>query len=265
MRAITRQELSAPLTLGAWNVAPFISGEAGYWGEDVAGNPLTRLTGQGGIRSSLPMWRAYPGVSSSLLDINGMAHKISFDNELFYADSDQDLNRLPLFDPLDDNSQEHFRRRMIFNTFGGVRPDRFEERNYALRQGMQRYVTASSSEVVDDMMQVRSGINQRWQPSEVTLDANALWIWCRSTWIGSTILKLNATTSVRDVGAINYDFRYHVGDRLTLLSDGYFDVFSQGLKAVSAGAMISRPGRGQLISGSCRSKVPSAAMCSTAT
>jgi hypothetical protein len=47
-----------------------------------------------------------------------------------------------------------------------------------------------------------------------------------------------------DIGAINYDFRYHIGDRLTLLSDGYFDVFSQGLKSVSAGAQISRPGRG---------------------
>ena len=245
VRAITRQELSAPLTLGAWNVAPFVSGEAGYWGEDVAGNPLTRLTGQGGIRSSLPMWRAYPGVSSSLLDINGMAHKISFDNELFYADSDQDLNRLPLYDPLDDNSQEHFRRRMIFNTFGGVRPDRFEERNYALRQGMQRYVTASSSEVVDDMVQLRSGINQRWQTKRgypgrerivdlVSFDVD--WIYYP---------KAERDNFGEDVGAINYDFRYHVGDRLTLLSDGYFDVFSQGLKAVSAGAMISRPGRGQ--------------------
>lgn len=245
VRAITRQELSAPLTLGAWNVAPFISGEAGYWGEDVTGNPLTRLTGQGGVRSSLPMWRAYPNVSSSLLDINGMAHKISFDNELFYADSDQNLDRLPLYDPLDDNSQEHFRRRMIFNTFGGVRPDRFEERNYALRQGMQRYVTASSSEVIDDMMQVRSGINQRWQTKRgypgrerivdlVSFDVD--WIYYP---------KAERDNFGEDVGAINYDFRYHVGDRLTLLSDGYFDVFSQGLKAVSAGAMISRPGRGQ--------------------
>ena len=245
VRAITRQELSAPLTLGAWNLAPFISGEAGYWGEDVTGNPLTRLTGQGGIRTSLPMWRAYPGVSSSLLDINGMAHKISFDNELFYADSNKDLSRLPLFDPLDDNSQEHFRRRMIFNTFGGVRPERFEERNYALRQGMQRYVTANSSEVLDDMVQLRSGINQRWQTKRgypgrerivdlVSLDVD--WIYYP---------KAERDNFGEDVGAINYDFRYHVGDRLTFLSDGYFDVFSQGLKAVSAGAMISRPGRGQ--------------------
>jgi hypothetical protein len=47
-----------------------------------------------------------------------------------------------------------------------------------------------------------------------------------------------------EVGVIDYDFRYHVGDRLTVLSDGYFDVFSQGLKMISLGTLISRPGRG---------------------
>ncbi|MCC6511623.1 MAG: organic solvent tolerance protein OstA, partial [Pirellulaceae bacterium] len=245
VRAITRQELSSPINLGAWKFTPFISGEAGYWGEDVAGDPLTRLTGQGGLRSSLPMWRTYPSYNSSLFDINGIAHKVSFENELFYADSSQDLDQLPLFDPLDDNAQEHFRRRMIFNTFGGARPERFEERNYALRQGMQRYVTASSSEIVDDMVQVRSGINQRLQTKRgypgrerivdlVSFDVD--WIYYP---------KAERDNFGEDVGAINYDFRYHIGDRLTLLSDGYFDVFSQGLKAVSAGAMISRPGRGQ--------------------
>ncbi len=245
LRAVTRQELSAPLDLGPWKITPFLSGEAAYWGEDVNQNPLTRLTGQGGVRTALPMWRTYENYRNSLFDINGISHKITFENELFYADSSQNLDRLPLYDPLDDNSQEHFRRRMIFNTFGGARPARFDERSYALRQGMQRYVTASSSEIVDDMMQVRSGINQRWQTKRgypgrerivdlVSFDVD--WIY---------FPKAERDNFGEDVGALNYDFRYHIGDRLTLLSDGYFDVFSQGLKAVSAGAMISRPGRGQ--------------------
>lgn len=249
LRAITRQELNAPLDFGPWKIVPFLSGEAAYWGEDVSNNPLTRLTGQGGVRTALPMWRAYPTYRSSLFDINGIAHKVTFENELFYADSTQDISRLPLYDPLDDNSQEHFRRRMIFNTFGGVRPDRFDERSYALRQGMQRYVTANSSEIVDDMAQVRSGINQRWQTKRgapgrerivdlVSLDVD--WIY---------FPKAERDNFGEDVGALNYDFRYHVGDRLTLLSDGYFDVFSQGLKAVSAGAMVSRPGRGDVYIG----------------
>jgi len=244
VRAVTRQEISAPVALGPWKVTPFLSGEVGYWGEDITNNPLTRLTGQGGVRTTLPLWRASPNWNSSLFDINGLAHKVTLDSELFYADSTQNVDSFPLYDPLDDNSQEHFRRRMIFNTFGGSRPPRFDERNYAVRQGLQRYVTASSMEVVDDMTQARMGINQRWQTKRGTpgreriVDLVALdvdWIYYpnadRDNW-------------GEDIGAINYDFRYNIGDRLSLLSDGYFDTFSQGLKAISAGAMISRPGLG---------------------
>ncbi len=48
---------------------------------------------------------------------------------------------------------------------------------------------------------------------------------------------------------MQYDFRYHIGDRVTLLSDGYFDVFDNGLKMVSIGTMITRPGRGEWYTG----------------
>jgi hypothetical protein len=243
VRALTRQELNAPLTLGAWNIVPFVSGEAGYWGEDVAGNPVTRLMGQGGVRASLPFWRAYSNVESQLLDIRGLAHKVTLRSELFYADATENIDRFPLYDPLDDNSQEHFRRRMIFNTFGGTLPAQYDERNFALRQGMQRWITATSPEVADDLTQMRLGLNQRWQTRRgvpgrdrivdlVALDVEAIYF-----------PRAERDNFGEEFGALNYAFRYHVGDRLTLLSEGYADVFSQGLRTVSAGAMISRPGR----------------------
>jgi hypothetical protein len=244
LRATTRQELSLPVSLGAWNVVPFISGEAGFWNEDVNQDDVTRLTGQAGLRTSLPFWRVYPNIENRLFDLRGIAHKVSLESEFFYADSNQDLERFPLYDSLDDNAQEHFRRRFIFNTYGGVLPAEFDERNYALRQGMQRWVTAGSTEVVDDMTQVRMGVKQRWQTKRglagrerivdlVSFDTDFIFF-----------PKPERDNFGEEVGAINVDFRYHVGDRLTLLSDGYFDVFSQGLKVISAGAQIGRPGRG---------------------
>ena len=51
------------------------------------------------------------------------------------------------------------------------------------------------------------------------------------------------------VGGINYDLRYHIGDRVTLVSDGYYDVFTAGLRATSLGGILSRPGRGELYLG----------------
>jgi len=244
LRAITRQELSLPLELGAWKIIPFLSGEAGFWNEDVNQDDVTRLTGQAGIRTALPFWRVYPNVENRLFDLRGIAHKVTLESEFFYADTNQNIDRFPLFDPLDDNAQEHFRRRFIFNTFGGSLPPQFDERSYAIRSGMQRWVTAGSSEVVEDLIQLRTGVNQRWQTKRglpgrerivdlVSFDTDFVFF-----------PKAERDNFGEDVGAINYDFRYHVGDRLTLLSDGYFDVFSQGLKSTSAGAQVSRPGRG---------------------
>lgn len=242
--ATTRQELSLPLALGAWDVVPYLSGEAGFWNEDINQEDQTRLVGQAGLRTSLPLWRAYPNIESRLFDLRGVAHKVTLESDLFYADANKDMSLFPLYDPLDDNSQEHFRRRFIFNTFGGALPAQFDERSYALRNGLQRWVTAGARTVADDMTQARFGVNQRWQTKRglpgqerivdlISFDTDFIFY-----------PQPERDNFGEELGAINYDFRYHIGDRLTLLSDGYFDVFSQGLKAVSAGAQISRPGRG---------------------
>jgi hypothetical protein len=244
LRAITRHELSLPLDLGAWKIIPFMSGEAGFWNEDVNQDDVTRLTGQAGVRTSLPFWRVYPNIENRLFDLRGVAHKVTLESEFFYADTNKNLDRMPLYDPLDDNAQEHFRRRFVFNTFGGSLPPEFDERSYAVRSGMQRWVTAGSSEIVEDQMQLRTGVNQRWQTKRglpgkerivdlVAFDVDFVYF-----------PRAQRDNFGEDVGAFNYDFRYHIGDRLTLLSDGYMDVLSQGLKTFSAGAQISRPGRG---------------------
>jgi hypothetical protein len=50
-------------------------------------------------------------------------------------------------------------------------------------------------------------------------------------------------------GLLDYDFRWHVGDRLTLVSDGLFDFFDQGQKMISVGGFLTRPPRGSLYAG----------------
>ena len=48
---------------------------------------------------------------------------------------------------------------------------------------------------------------------------------------------------------MGYDFRWHVGDRLTLLSDGFYDGFDQGLRQATVGALMSRPEYGSVYVG----------------
>ena len=52
------------------------------------------------------------------------------------------------------------------------------------------------------------------------------------------------------VGLLDYDFRWHVGDRTTVVSDGYFDFFAQGAASTATVGMFSnRPPRGSIYMG----------------
>ena len=53
-----------------------------------------------------------------------------------------------------------------------------------------------------------------------------------------------ATTLATDVGLIDYDLRWHLGDRFSILSDGAADTFGDGLRTVSIGMLLNRPARG---------------------
>jgi hypothetical protein len=241
-RLATRQEIDWPFQLGPVKLVPYALGELADWGQDLAGNDLQRAYGQTGLRASMPMWRADPLVENTLLNVHGLAHKVVFDAEFVFADANRHLDELPLYDPLDDDSIEDFRRRLGTDV-------RFDPRYYALRTGMGGWVTAPSTEVADDLMALRMGARQRWQtkrgmPGErriidwIVLDTNATWF----------------PDSARDnfgrgLGLLDYDFRWHVGDRLTLLSDGIYDFFSDGQRLTNFGGFLSRPPRGSLYMG----------------
>ena len=251
----TRQEVDFPFQVGAVKVIPYVLGDASYWQEDLSGNDLFRVYGQTGIRTSLPMWRVDPTIHNTLLNLNGLAHKITWESELLFADASQNMDRLPLYNPLDDDAQEFFRRRFAFDTFGitgGIGdnvPLRFDERFYALRSGIQSNVTTPAMEIADDLKLFRTGFRNRWQtkrglPGEariidlVTFDVQY-----------NYYPDANRDNFGADFGMLDYDFRWFVGDRLSIVSDGYFDFFGQGLRTASIGAHISRPGNGNLFIG----------------
>ena len=251
-RLVTRQEIDMPMQLGAVKVVPYALGELGHWGEGLAGEPIQRAFYQAGARASIPFWSSNPNIENQLLNVHGLAHKILFTTEASFAEANKDVEEFPLYDHLDDNNVEHFRRRFFFNTFGGVGdsvPARFDERLYAIRYGLQDNVTAPATEVVDDLAAVRVGMQHRWQtkrgrPGErrivdwIVLDTNATWF-----------PKEDRDNFGEPIGLADYDFRWHLGDRLTFLSSGFFDFFSDGLHMMTAGMQLTRPPRGSLYLG----------------
>lgn len=253
LRMGTRQELEVPAQLGPVKVVPYVLGDATYWGEDLTGNELTRLYGQTGVRASMPMWRVDPAVQSQLLNLNGLAHKVNFETDVLYADASQDLDQLPLYDSLDDDAQEHFRRRFAFDTFGILPgqdvPLMFDERYFAMRSGLQRYVSSPSAEVADDLMLMKFGINQRWQTKRGTPGREHVIDWITFDVAAHYFPESDRDNFGEDIGMIDYDFRWHIGDRLSLLSDGYFDTFQDGLNTASVGLAANRPEVGDVYLG----------------
>ena len=248
-RLITAHEIDLPFTLGPGRVVPYVSGQAGHWGQVIDGNDQQRLYGQTGVRASLPFWSVNPDIKSELFNINGIAHKVVFDVDASVAGANRSLNEFPLYDNLDDNAQELFRRRFADNTFGGTTPIRFDERYYALRSGMASNVTGASAEIADDLAAVRMGLRQRWQTKRgpankqriidyITLDTEAVYF-----------PRADRDNFGQHFGLAKYDFKWFIGDRLALLSDGGFDFFDQGQQTVSAGIMLTRPTNGNLYLG----------------
>lgn len=249
LRAATRQEVDWPFELGAVKIVPYALGEIGYWGEVLNGEDLARAYGQAGIRTSVPFWRVDAGVQSLLLNLNGLAHKVSLDADFFWADANQNVGDFPLYDPLDDDENEHFRRRFTTYTFGGAIPPPFDERSYALRTGLQRWVTAPSTEIVDDLWWTKLGVRQRWQTKRGAPGRERVVDWITLDVEGVLFPDDQRDDFDSPFGLFNYDCRWHVGDRLTLLSDGFADFFDDGLQTVMIGSQITRPERGNMFVG----------------
>ncbi|MCA9229234.1 MAG: hypothetical protein KDA57_01170 [Planctomycetales bacterium] len=244
-RLVTRQEIDLPLSLGPVKVVPFALGELAHWGEALDGDDIQRAFIHTGVRASVPFWAAFPEVQDSLFNLNGLAHKVVFDAELSYADANQDLVDLPLYDPLDDTSIIEMRRRVLNGTLAPtITSLKFDPRLYAFRSGIQGTVTSPTTEIADDLMALRMGMRHRWQTKRggpgrqhivdwLTIDSNA-------TWFPND----SRDNFGQDIGLVDYDLRWHLGDRFTIVSDGAADFFGDGLRTISGGVLLNRPSRG---------------------
>lgn len=247
-RLVTRQEIDLPFSVGPVKVVPFALGELAHWGEALDGDDLQRAYMHTGVRTSMPMWAVYPNVRDRLFNLNGLAHKVVFESEFAYADSTRNYLSLPLYDPLDDTSILEMRRRLldidIDPTIDFITNPQLDPRTYAFRSGLQGWVTSPSTEIADDLMTLRFGMRNRWQTKRgapgrqhivdwLTIDSNVTWF-----------PKADRDNFGQDFGLFDYDARWHLGDRFTVVSSGAADFFSDGLRTIAGGIFINRPSRG---------------------
>ena len=243
----TRHELDLPIQAGALKIVPYVLGDFSAWSEDQTGNSVERLYGQGGVRLNLPIWRVNPRVSSRTWYVNGLAHKIDLNAEYMYAQANRNMDNLLLTDPLDHWSIDDFRRRYMLtnSSFDGTMPARFDPRFYAFRSGIVRNVTAGNMEIADDLQMFRFGMTHRFQTKRGSVGRRRILDWITfSTHIN--LYPQKEQNFGENIGLLDYNVLWHVGDRFSLFSEGLYDVFSDGQKLTRFGGVWNRPERGSV-------------------
>lgn len=250
-RYVTRNELDLPFSLGVFKFAPYVVGELAHWDEALDFTAADRAYGAFGIRGSLPFFTVDPLVESTLFNVHGIAHKIVLETDVSYAQSTLPMSDLALYDQIDDNNIEEYRRKFPFYDFGGPPPvpTQFDERYYALRRGLGNWIASPSSEIADDLFAARLGARQRWQTKRGPVGRQHVMDWIVFNTDVTLFPNPDRDNFGQVVGLLDYDFRWHIGDRTTIVSDGYYDFFSQAPKYTTIGMFLNRPPRGSIYLG----------------
>ncbi|WP_437205724.1 hypothetical protein [Planctomicrobium sp. SH664] len=249
MVMMSRHELALPLNVGALNVTPYVLGEFAHWQQDLNGDDLTRWYGSAGVRSSIQFSKYMPEVQNRILGLNGLAHKVTYNMDYYFADSSADLSLIPQYNDFEENSQERFRERFLPIEFGGVLPPQFDPRNYAVRSGAGRAVTAGYHELVDDQQVFRLSMNHRWQTKVGRSDALRIIDWMELDLGMSVFPDADRDNFGETLGLINARYAWHLSPRTSLLADGVFDVFDIGQKVWDVGILSQRSARGSIYIG----------------
>ncbi len=250
-REVTRQELDLPFEVGGVKVVPYVLGELAHWGQALDYNDLSRAYGQVGVRASVPFSSVNPTIQSQLFNLNGLTHKITFDVDVSDTQATSPVTDLPLYDMIDDQNINRYRQIFSFYDFGtpGLTPYRYDARQYALRYGLENYVASPSSEIAGDMLAARLGVRQRWQTKRGKPGAQHVVDWMTLDMQGVVFPDANRDNFGTSIGMVQYNYRWFLGDRTTVVSDGYFDFFGGGSKYMSVGMYLNRPPRGSLYTG----------------
>lgn len=241
-RIDTLHELSAPFSLGPVRVVPFVLGRATGWSEVNTGDDEFRLYGAAGVRSSLALWRVFPDIDSDLFNVHGLAHKMLFTADYYIANSDVPYTRLPLYDELDEDVEQVNRQRFIMREFAGSLPPQLDPQIYAIRTGLE-----TAAETLDDLHAIRLGWRNRLQTKRGLPGARHIVDWATSD-LSFTIFPNEDRDNFGElVGLIQYNSAWHLGDRTSILSNGWFEPFDNGPRFWSIGLYLDRPPRGSLL------------------
>jgi hypothetical protein len=250
------QELSAPFALGPVKLAPYGVLDLTEYTADLNGNSTGRVYGAGGARGSVPFSRLYDDVSSELLNLRGLYHKIVVGANYRYARTNVHVNELPLLDRLTDDATDQAWRNItpmqsqfvpgpngvaLMNAPGN---SVYNPQLYAIRR-----LVENRTETLDDVNVLQMDVRQRLQTKRgypgmehtvdfLTLDVSA-----------SYFPDAGRDNFGHPFSFLEYGTVWNVGDRTAVVSNGWFEPYQGGSRYWNAGVSLNRTDRTNLYLG----------------
>ncbi len=268
------QRLSAPFDLGPVRLDPYGVMDLAYYTQDIsaynagvtratagaptssvpgnqgivldpAGDGRGRFYGGGGAKASVTFSRLYADACSELFNVRGLYHKVTYGANYFNAYSDTPYWQLPQLDRLNDDSSDYAYRlarprqpTVISGPPGqalSVSP-LFDPQRFAIRKLVDnKYDTLDSVEVLQLDARQRLQTKRGFPGAEHIVD----WI----TLDTSVSLYPNADRDNfgQSWGFLEYYFLWHVGDRTSISSAGWYDPNQFGPRYFNLGLHFNRP------------------------
>ncbi len=241
------QELSVPLDLGPVKFAPYGVLDLTEYTNDLTGNEIGRISGGGGVRASVPFSRLYGDVSSELLNLRGLYHKAIFGANYRYTRSNEPYSRFPQLDRLNDDA--------VDQAYRNIRPIQsqlvpgaeglalmnsplFDPQLYAIRRQVENRVDTR-----DSLNVLQADVRQRFQTKRghpgmehtvdfLTFDVSA-----------SYFPEARRDNFGHPFAFLEYGTVWNLGDRTSLVANGWFEPYEGGSRYWNVGAYLDRTDR----------------------
>jgi hypothetical protein len=125
----------------------------------------------------------------------------------------------------------------------------FDPRNYAVRSGAGSSVTAPWNELVDDLHVVRLGWRHRLQTKVGPLERQRVKDWMTLDLEMSLFPNAKRDNFGQTGGLFGARYAWNVGQRTSILSNAYYDVFNGGMELWNFGVLNQRSTRGSVYAG----------------
>lgn len=239
------QKLSAPFDLGPFRLDPYGVMDLAYYTEDLTGEDRGRFYGGGGTRASVTLSKLYPNAESEIFNVRGLYHKVNIGANYLAARSDTPYTQLPQLDRLSDDATDFGyrlarpRHQVLIPGADGVALSTspiFDPQRVAIRRAVDNKV-----DTLDSLQVLQLGMNQRLQTkrgfpgSEHTVD------WMTLDLSMSVYPDKERDNFGESTAFLEYAFLWHLGDRTSLASAGWYDPFDVGTRYMNVGINFNRP------------------------